>query len=188
VVMSLLNTQTAYLKDEAALNAIHESRHRVHVISLIHRKLYQSDHQLTVIDMSAYIKEVTEYLVDSLNAGHRIKFGLFIDPVALDVAQAVPTGLIINEAVTNAVKYAFPHGRKGQINIHMYKTRAGYIELHISDDGIGFPDNFDWQHTNSFGMNLMRGLSKQLDGTFEVLQTNGVTISITFEPAKSLNQ
>ncbi|OQP68327.1 tetratricopeptide repeat-containing sensor histidine kinase [Niastella populi] len=186
VVMSLLNTQSAYLKDEAALNAIHESRHRVHAISLIHRKLYQSDEQLTEIDMASYVKEVAEYLADSLDTSHRINFRLLIDPVKLDVTQAVPTGLIINEAVTNAVKYAFPNERKGQIDISMYKKVKGPIELTIQDDGIGLPPDFDWQQTESLGMSLMQGLCRQLDGTFDVLQQNGVTIKISFEPAKSM--
>jgi two-component sensor histidine kinase len=188
VVMSLLNTQSAYLKDEAALNAIQESRHQVYAISLIHRKLYQTDHLRPVIEMAAYIKEVTEYLADSLDTDHRIRFGLDIAPVELDVTQAVPTGLIINEAVTNAVKYAFPGGGNGQINIGMRKTITGRIELSISDNGIGLPNDFDWQHTESLGMSLMRGLCKQLDGEFEVLPTNGLTIKITFEPDKTLNQ
>jgi two-component system, sensor histidine kinase PdtaS len=185
VVMSLLNTQSSYLKDEAALSAIHESRHRVHAISLIHRKLYQSDQLLTVIDMGTYIKEVVEYLSDNLHVQRRITFGLFIDPIALDVTQAVPTGLIINEAVTNAVKYAFPGERKGQIDIHMYKTSDGRVELLISDNGIGLPHDFDWQHTESLGMSLMNGLSRQLDGSFGVEQKNGLTIKINFERSKS---
>jgi two-component sensor histidine kinase/tetratricopeptide (TPR) repeat protein len=188
VVMSLLNTQSSYLKDEAALNAIHESRHRVHAISLIHRKLYQSDQLLTVIDMGTYIKEVVEYLSDNLDTGNSIAFGLFIDPISLDVTQAVPTGLIINEAVTNAVKYAFPGNSKGQINICMYKNTGGVIELLISDNGIGLPGDFDWRNTDSLGMSLMNGLSRQLDGTFEVVQQNGLTIKINFERSKSTAQ
>jgi two-component sensor histidine kinase len=188
VVMSLLNTQSSYLKDEAALNAIQESRHRVHAISLIHRKLYQSEQLMTVIDMSAYIKEVIEYLSDNLNVENRIVFGLFIDPITLDVTQAVPMGLIINEAVTNSVKYAFPGEQKGQVNIYMYRTPDGRIELLISDNGIGLPENFDWQHTDSLGMSLMNGLSRQLDGTFEVVQKNGLTIKINFERSKSSAQ
>lgn len=180
VVMSLLNTQSSYLKDEAALKAIQESRHRVHAISLIHRKLYQSDRLLTVIDMSTYIREVVEYLAETLDVHHRITFGLFIDPIVLDVTQAVPTGLIINEAVTNSVKYAFPGDQKGKIDIYMYKTPEGHIELLVSDNGIGLPENFDWQHTESLGMSLMNGLSRQLDGNFEVVQKNGLTIKIIF--------
>jgi two-component system, sensor histidine kinase PdtaS len=188
VVMSLLNTQSAYLQDEAALNAIQESRHRVHAISLIHRKLYQSDQQLTTIDMANYIEDVTEYLADSLDTQHHIQFGLFIDPIELDVTQAVPTGLIINEAVTNAAKYAFPEDRKGQINISMHKNVNGAIELTIQDNGIGLPPDFDWQQSESLGMSLMQGLCSQLDGQFNLIQHNGITIKITFEPAKSLKQ
>jgi two-component sensor histidine kinase len=188
VVMSLLNTQSAYLQDEAALNAIQESRHRVHAISLIHRKLYQSDQQLTTIDMANYIEDVTEYLADSLDTQHHIQFGLFIDPIELDVTQAVPTGLIINEAVTNAAKYAFPEDRKGQIIISMHKNVNGAIELTIQDNGIGLPPDFDWQQSESLGMSLMQGLCNQLDGQFNLIQHNGITIKITFEPAKSLKQ
>jgi len=180
VVMSLLHTQTAYLKDEAALSAIQESQHRIHAISLIHRKLYQSDRQLTVIDMGVYIKEVTEYLADSLDDRHRVGFGLYVDPIELDVVQAVPAGLIINEAVTNSVKYAFPDGRKGQINIYLFRSDIGEIELHIVDNGVGLPDHFDWQLTESLGMSLMRGLTRQLDGRFEVIGSDGVMIRVVF--------
>ncbi len=185
VVMSLLNTQGAYLKDETALNAIHASQHRVHAISLIHRKLYQTDHLLTVIDMAVYIKEIAEYLADSLDADRQINFSLDIDPIELDVAQAVPTGLIINEAVTNAVKYAFPGKSAGQIRIRLGKMPAGNMELMICDNGIGLPAHFNWQDTESLGMSLMQGLCKQLDGHFEVLDTNGLTIKISFVPAQS---
>ncbi len=87
VVMSLLSSQSAYLKDKAALNAIQQSRHRVRAISLIHQKLYQTELKLTVIDMAPYIKEVTEYLAESMNTGSYITFSLAIDPVELDVTQ-----------------------------------------------------------------------------------------------------
>lgn len=186
VVMSLLNTQSSYLKDEAALNAIHESRHRVHAISLIHRKLYQSDHLMTFIEMSGYIRDITEYLSDNLDIDRRIRFDLSVDQVELDVAQAVPMGLIINEAVTNSVKYAFPGDRKGHIYIKLSKRDDGNILLEISDDGIGLPENFNWQKTESLGMNLMRGLTRQLDGQFEIVNANGLSIIITFKPVKSL--
>jgi len=188
VVMGLLDTQRAYLKDEAALNAIQESQHRVHAISLIHQKLYQTELQLTVINMGPYIREVTEYLTQSISSGSCISSSLNIDAVELDVAQAVPVGLIINEAITNSVKYAFPNGRKGQIHICMRKIPACGIELTVSDNGIGLPPDFDWQHTRSLGMSLMRGLSKQLDGTLELASVNGLAIKLHFEPVKILNQ
>jgi two-component system, sensor histidine kinase PdtaS len=183
IVMSLLNSQSAYLKDEVALEAIRESQHRVHAISLIHQKLYQSEN-LSVIDMAAYIKDVVDYLADNLDASHRIRFVVSIQTLELDVAQAVPLGLIINEAVTNSVKYAFPNEGNGEIDIRMQQSFANGIVLDIKDDGIGLPKDFDWQHTQSLGMSLMQGLTKQLDGQFEVINNKGLTVQVKFMPAK----
>lgn len=186
VVMSLLDTQRVYLKDEAAVTAIHESQHRVHAISLIHKKLYQSVKLDTTIDMAPYIEEVTEYLSDSLDADNRIKVYLAVEPVELDVSQAVPVGLIINEAFTNAVKYAFPGKGRGMVTIDMRKEEAGNIALWISDNGIGLPEGFGWQDTDSLGIGLMQGLTQQIDGQFGLLSNGGLTIKISFKPAKSL--
>jgi two-component sensor histidine kinase len=111
IVMSLLNSQTRYLRDDKALSAIKESHQRVRAISLIHQKLYQSE-RVALIDMAAYIRELTEHLGDSFDAQDRIRFDLAVAPLELDVALAVPLGLIINEAVTNSIKYAFPGGEQ----------------------------------------------------------------------------
>ena len=105
--MSLLNSQSAYIDNEPALTAIHDSQHRVHAMSLIHQKLYNTEN-VSSIDMSSYIRELASYLRDSFNTGQRIRFEFDIAPLELDVSQAVPVGLILNEAVTNSIKYAFP--------------------------------------------------------------------------------
>ena len=185
IVMSLLNSQSAYLKDNAALAAIKESQHRVHAISLIHQKLYQSDN-LTAVDMEPYIKDVVEYLSDNLDSEHRIKFQVSITPLQLDVAQAVPMGLIINEAITNAIKYAFPNERIGLVNINLYHQLPDEIILTIADDGIGFAPGFNLEHAESLGMSLMKGLCKQLDGEFDIINNNGITIQVKFIPGKSI--
>ncbi|MHA4806789.1 tetratricopeptide repeat-containing sensor histidine kinase [Flavitalea flava] len=181
IVMSLLNSQSAYLKDESALAAIRESQHRVHAISLIHQKLYQSE-KLSVIDMEFYIKEVVDYLADNLDADRRIKFKMNIEAIELEVAQAVPLGLIVNEAITNSVKYAFPDGRNGEVGIYMEKVLSGFITLTIRDNGVGLPPDFDWKQTQSLGMSLMKGLSKQLDAEFEIINKEGLTIGIKLFP------
>jgi two-component system, sensor histidine kinase PdtaS len=186
IVMSLLNSQSSYLKDEAALKAIRESQHRVHAISLIHQKLYQSEN-LSVIDMAAYVKDVVEYLADNLDAAHRIRFDVSIGNIQLDVAQTVPLGLIINEAVTNAVKYAFPDERNGDIKISMWHSSADEIVLMIRDNGIGLSQDFDWQHSQSLGMSLMKGLCKQLDGQFEIINNAGLTVQMKFMSAKTVS-
>ncbi|GGB01958.1 hypothetical protein GCM10011511_26490 [Puia dinghuensis] len=183
IVMSLLNSQSAYLTDERALSAIRESQNRVQAISLLHQKLYQSEN-LSVIDMPSYVKEVTEYLAENLNARHRIDFEVNVAPVALDVSQAVPLGLIVNEAVTNAIKYAFPDENKGHIRVSMETAGDGRMLVTILDNGIGLPEGYDGLHSPSLGMSLMKGLSKQLDGEFSLVNHEGLTIQVSFNPVK----
>ena len=182
VVMSLLNSQSAYLTDERALSAIRESQNRVMAISLLHQKLYQSEN-LAVIDMPSYVKEVTEYLAENLDARPRIDFEVNVAPVALDVSQAVPLGLIINEAVTNAIKYAFPNGNKGHIMVSMETAADGRMLVTIQDNGIGLPEGYDGLHSPSLGMSLMKGLSKQLDGEFSLVNHVGLSVEVRFSPA-----
>src|SRR5262249_22759774 len=107
IVMSLLNSQSAYIDNEPALTAIHDSQHRVQAMSLIHQKLYNSEN-LSSIEMSNYIRELAYNLRDSFNAGKHIRFNFNIESIEMDVSQAVPVGLILNEAITNSIKYAFP--------------------------------------------------------------------------------
>ncbi|MDX1941560.1 MAG: histidine kinase dimerization/phosphoacceptor domain -containing protein [Saprospiraceae bacterium] len=178
IVMSLLNTQSFYLVNDAALSAIRDSQHRIRSISLIHQKLYQSQN-IASINMPTYIQELVEYLQDSFDTNYNIHFDLNIEPIELDVTQAVPLGLILNEAISNAIKYAFPN-RKGIINITMQQVDEENYSLIIADNGIGLPIDFDMNKHNSLGMSLMKGLSKQLNGSFEMKSKNGLTISILF--------
>jgi len=179
IVISLLNTQSAYLENEDALMAIQNSQHRMHAMSLIHQKLYQSDN-LSNIDMSWYIYELIGYMRESFDTDSKINFVLDTEKVYLDVAQAVPLGLIINEAINNAIKYAFPADRKGTICIALKNTGDANYLLRIADDGVGLPDDFDETERNSLGMNLMTGLTNQIDGNFTLKNDNGLEIKITF--------
>ncbi|MVM31224.1 tetratricopeptide repeat protein [Spirosoma sp. HMF4905] len=179
IVMSLLNTQSAYLTDEAAMLAIRDSQHRVQAISLIHQKLYQSEN-LSSIDMSAYIRELVEYLRDFFGTGQRIRFETHIEPVKLGVSYAVPIGLILNEAITNSIKYAFPDNKAGQIVISFQHTGGIHYLLTIADNGIGLPVDMDSQQHDSLGLSLMRGLSDDIDGHFTIMNDNGTLINIRF--------
>ncbi len=178
IVISLLNTQSAYLDNEDALQAIQNSQHRMHAMSLIHQKLYQTDN-LASINISWYIQELTNYLKDSFDNDNKIRFELNIQSVELDVAQAVPLGLILNEAISNAIKYAFPN-QKGIITITFKETQENTFLLQITDNGVGLPEGFELTELDSLGMNLMRGLAEQLDGAFDITTGNGVTITIPF--------
>ncbi|WP_415327833.1 histidine kinase dimerization/phosphoacceptor domain -containing protein [Chryseobacterium sp. MMS23-Vi53] len=179
IVISLLNTQSAYLENEDALKAIQNSQHRMHAMSLIHQKLYQSDN-LSMIDMAWYTNELIDYIKDCYSSEKSIKFNLDVDKIFLDVAQAVPMGLIINEAINNTVKYAFPKDEKGEVSVSFKNIEKDFYQLIISDNGIGLPENFNIDETESLGMNLMRGLADQLDGTFSLENKNGLKIMVTF--------
>ncbi|WP_433763559.1 tetratricopeptide repeat-containing sensor histidine kinase [Flavobacterium ginsenosidimutans] len=179
IVISLLNTQSAYLDNEDALIAIQNSQHRMHAMSLIHQKLYQSDN-LANIDMSWYIHELINYMKECFDTDKNIHFVLEVEKTYLDVAQAVPMGLIINEAISNAIKYAFPEDRKGEVRIVLKNTGENNYKLQIADNGVGLPEDFEEIERDSLGMNLMIGLSDQIDGVFEMKNDNGLKITITF--------
>jgi two-component sensor histidine kinase len=181
--MSLLNIQSAYIDNDVALATIRNSQRRMHTMSLIHQKLYQSE-KLTTIDMAVYIKELTAYLKESFPGTGNINFELHTQPISLDISQAVPVGLIINEAVTNALKYAFPTTANGTISIFFtLDARPMYI-LIIQDNGAGLPEWFNDRPGSSLGMTLMKGLSDQLQGEIEIQSPPGTRITITFEPAE----
>lgn len=179
IIVSLLNTQSVYLKDETAVNAILESRHRVQAMSMLHQRIYQSDN-MAGIAMSPYIHELVHYLKGSFNTGSRIIFNLNIDEIDLDLVQAVPVGLILNESITNALKYAFPNHAEGEVNILLLKTSDDKLRLRIVDSGIGLPEGFNLNENKSFGLKLIKGLSEDLRGTFAIESDQGTAITVEF--------
>ncbi|MDJ1480954.1 histidine kinase dimerization/phosphoacceptor domain -containing protein [Cytophagaceae bacterium YF14B1] len=179
IVMSLLNSQSAYINNEAAMLAIRSSQHRVQAISLIHQKLYQSE-SVEAIDMPVYIQELVEYLRDIFSTGQRIRFDIQIDPIRLDVSYAVPLGLILNEVITNSIKYAFPGTREGLITISFKQTHGNQYILAVMDNGVGLPANFDSNTTGSLGVSLIRGLSEDIDGKVCIESNHGTTVLVDF--------
>ncbi len=179
IVMSLLNTQASFLDDKDALNAIRESRYRMQAISLIHQKLYQSEN-MALIDMNTYIKDLVEYLKDGFSGINKIRFELQIAPVKLDVSQSVPIGLILNEAITNSIKYAFMDN--GIITISLQENIPGQLTLQIADNGVGLPpEDNNKPRRQSMGMMLMDTLAEQLEGTLNIQSRNGVIITVNFK-------
>jgi two-component sensor histidine kinase len=180
IVMGLLQRQSAYIDNETALQAIQNSESRMHSIALIHQKLYQSEN-LDLINMPEYIAELVTYLKESSDTGSRISFEKSIADIYLAVSQAVPLGLIMNEAITNAIKYAYTTDEFGTIRIVLKQLNQEKVVLTIEDDGRGLQSGFDISKVNSLGMSLMKGLSKQINGTFELNNSNGVQIQVTFK-------
>ncbi len=179
MVMGLLGTQSGYLKNEEAKSAISDSQQRIHAMSLIHQKLYQSDN-LSDINMPAYIHELVNHLRDSLNIGNNITVNLQIDRISLGLSHCIPIGLILNEAITNSFKYGFPNHHEGVIDISFKRIPENNLLLTINDNGIGLPSEFNIDKTDSMGLNLMRGLSEDIDAQFTISSQNGTQISLAF--------
>jgi two-component sensor histidine kinase len=178
MVISLLESQAMYLENDA-LKAMQSSKHRIFSMSLIHQKLYQSE-DVKTIDMSVYLPELVNYLRDSFDAGRYIHFNLEVDPVQLSVAQAIPLALVLNEAITNSVKYAFPGNRRGEISIKLRQIDEN-IELIIMDNGVGMGKAAKCPDRDSLGLKLMRGLVDEISGEIQFENNNGTIITITFK-------
>jgi ligand-binding sensor domain-containing protein/two-component sensor histidine kinase len=178
ILMSLLNSQSGYTSNTDALQIIQNSQHKLHSISLIHQKLY-SDSDLTHINMNSYITDLIYYFKDSFDT-QNISFVLDIDEILMDVNVSVPIGLILNEAITNSIKYAYEYKTKGNIYIRMKHYDNQRIKLCVKDEGKGFPVDIDVDNSSSLGMSLIKGLTQQLDGTIVIESADGVRIDIEF--------
>ncbi|HEX2628070.1 MAG TPA: sensor histidine kinase, partial [Chitinophagaceae bacterium] len=177
-VVSLLESQSSYLEKDA-LQAVQSSQHRVYAMSLIHQKLYQ-ENNMASINMSVYLPELVEYLADSFEVRQRIRFQLDIASISVDVSQAVPIGLILNEAITNSIKYAFPNDGRNEIKIVMHYLDDGQVQLRIADNGIGLSADFRDGKIGSLGIKLMKGLTEDIGGCFTIENDNGTSITVQF--------
>jgi two-component sensor histidine kinase/Tfp pilus assembly protein PilF len=179
MVISLLNIQSSYLDNDAAILAIKDSQRRMQAISLIHQKLYQ-DNNVSVIDMPAYINELITYLKEMFISATWIYFEQDVAPVQLDVAQAIPVGLILNEVIINSIKYAFDQNDTGVIRVSLRATDDQHLVLIVSDNGKGLPENFNAFEGRSLGMSLVTELVKQLEGSLRFLNDGGAKMIVVF--------
>lgn len=181
-VVSLLESQAVNLKDDA-LFAIHESQQRVFAISLIHKKLYMDEYVKTV-DMAAYIPELVGYIKE-MHPGSSIEVRYDIHEITLDISQAVPVALIINEAVTNTFKYAFTADQQRKLlTISMAPAANGNLQINITDNGTGIDHKNATGAGEGLGMRLLFGLTDDIGGTISVINDKGTLIQIEFPPFK----
>jgi two-component sensor histidine kinase len=178
-IISLLNSQSSYLKDDLAISTIKNSQNRIYAMSLIHQKLYKEDN-VSMIDMPDYCNELVEYLKESFNAEY-IHFEVQIDAIELDISQAIALGLIINEVITNSIKYAFKDTQNCIIRLSLSEISENCYKLFISDNGIGIQDIVELQNSNSFGMTLINGLSNTLEGDLAIKNENGLSFELAFK-------
>ncbi|BAV05042.1 Two-component sensor histidine kinase, contains HisKA and HATPase domains [Filimonas lacunae] len=176
IIDNLLEFQAAYLQDDAR-DAIRHSQSRIFSMSLIHQKLYQTEDSKT-IDMTSYIPELVDYLQDSFNIHQSVHVNMDIDPTVFNVGEAVPLGLIINEAVTNSMKHAFSEGQPGKIDISLKAKGAHKYDLVVADNGRGLSHDFDFDQASSMGFQLIKGLAQQLQAELHIANTNGLKITV----------
>jgi len=181
IVISLLNAQSEHLDHPSALAAIQESRERMQAISIIHQKLYKIDSG-ALVNLRSYIYEMLENLKSGFVDTRRIEFKLSIADINLDTSQLVSLGLVLNEAITNAIKYAYEPHEKGSIWISAQFTGDGRIRLTIADQGKGLPPGMDVEKPDSLGLRLIRLFSQQLEGDLQFTNNNGLEITLTFAP------
>lgn len=179
IVSSLLNIQSRASTDESASSALKESKNRVQSMALIHQRLYQKDN-ITSVKVEEYIGQLLETLVNSFGLEDRVKLIIDIEDLELDVDTTIPLGLIINELVTNAVKYAFNYDEQGELSV-ILKEIDNTLRLQIKDNGKGF--SLDKQ-TASFGMNLVEMLSKKLEAELTVSNDNGTSVQLDIKNYK----
>lgn len=178
-ISGLLDAQASYLQNKEALTAITDSQHRVQAMSLLHQKLFNSE-SLSNVQMQEYIHELVGYLEHSFGTQQAVKFNVDVDHLELGLSYALPIGLILNEAITNAIKYAFPGKQEGAVNVQLKRQAANHCLLLIADNGKGLPADFDPQQSNSMGMSLMQGLSDDINGVFSIHNNFGTEIKISF--------
>jgi len=182
IISSLLKLQSAKIEDKKYVDMFKDSENRIKAMSLIHETLYQSK-DFANIDFNGYVKTIANALIRSyaVNAD-RIKLHTEIENIPVELDHAIPCGLIINELISNALKYAFPKDEGGTIKITFRSTNDDVVELTVSDDGIGIPEEIDIGKTESLGLQLVRILAEdQLEGTLELQRDRGTAFKIRFK-------
>ena len=181
VISSILNLQSSYIDDETALSILRESQDRIKSMSFVHESLYQSK-TLSEVNFSEYIQNIARNLFHSYGrpeGGINLTFDL--EEVYLNLDTSIPCGLIINEVVSNSLKYAFKDRERGIVNIAFSKTKDDKLKLIIADDGIGLPDKFDIENAETLGLQLVTTLITQIGGVLEIDTSSGTKFSIVFK-------
>jgi PAS domain S-box-containing protein len=185
IISSLLNLQAGYIEDKKYLDMLKDSQNRIMTMSLVHEKLYMSKN-FTKINFKDYIHNLANSVFQSYTSrSGNILLNLNIEDIELGIDSAIPCGLIVNELVTNSIKYAFPGEKKGEIKIVLSKKDGNDYELTVSDNGIGFPEDIDFRKTETLGLHLVSLLAEeQLSGKINLNRSKGTEFSIRFGDGK----
>lgn len=188
IISSLLRLQGAQIDHPIARAVLRDMQNRVRTMALLHENLYRSDN-LAQVNLAAYFQGVCAQLFRSMvGQPELVKLEMAVAPVSLDVNQAVPCGLLVNELVSNCLKHAFPQGRSGVVSVELQPMAVGgALRLRVSDDGVGLPAGFDIQNLHSLGLQLVADLARQLQGALEFRSGKGSVFEVVFNPTGGYN-
>jgi two-component sensor histidine kinase len=178
VISSLLSLQSAHAVDPKTVELFRESQNRVKSMALVHERLYRSENMIEV-DFGEYVRTVVVQLARSYGKGH-ITCSVEADDVRLAVDAAIPCGLMVNELVSNALKYAFPDRDAGEIHVSLRNLPDAHMELVVKDNGIGFPEEVNFRSHTTMGMMLVTSLTDQLGGMVDLERDNGTRFTVKF--------
>lgn len=179
-IISLISLQTELIDDKKTLGVFSDLQNRLLSMSLIHELMYSTG-DFENVDVKDYVERLSEHLLRTYSLSSRVKLNLDVDSFNIDMDSIIPCGLIINEIITNSLKYAFPDNTEGKINVS-FKKKENEYNLIISDDGIGIMKKIDFENLNSLGLHLVELLTRQLRGSLEVVQPGkGLLFNIKFK-------
>lgn len=180
VISSILNLQSSYVKDAYALNLLKECQNRIKTMAFIHESLYQTKN-FESVNFSEYVTTLTKNLIHSYTINsQKIKLILTLDNLFLNLDTSIPCGLIINEIVSNSLKYAFPDNRDGIIFVNLKKDKHK-VTIEAGDNGVGFPETLDIKKTQTLGLQLVDTLIEQIGGSLTIDNSKGTKFIIEFK-------
>ncbi len=182
VIISLLKLQSQNITDKQTLDLFKESQDRIKSMSFVHEKLYQTEN-LADVDFKGYVNSLVKSLLKSYGTRpDKIALKIAVADVSLGLKSAIPCGLIINELVSNSLKYAFPEEREGEVKVILNSINEDELVLEISDNGIGMPEELNIRNSESMGLHLVTILSEdQLHGKIKLNRTGGTHFHIRFK-------
>lgn len=184
-VSSLLSLQSRSVSERKIKDLLKSTQNRVISMAMVHEMLYMRK-DISQIEYKSYVQELSEYLIKSIKGlDSKVNLKIDIPDIKLGIDTAIPLGLLINEAVTNALKYGFTDDEEGEIYIALKQELDKQYILNIGDNGIGFPDTINYKNTKSLGLKLIYNLTRQLKGTIQKDSTKkGTNYIIKFQEVK----
>jgi PAS domain S-box-containing protein len=179
IISSLLNLKRNEVKNIETWEVLSESISRIQSMALIHERLYRSD-DLSNIKISDYVKNLSSALLSNYNIEFPIDIKIGCDDIFLGINQMIPVGLMLNEMITNSIKYAFKDKKLGTISIAVLQSSPAWVEISYSDDGPGIPGSVDLENPKTLGVQIIKDLTRQLDGTVELVREKGAFYKIRF--------